>query len=395
MNNKNIEYPKFEFDFFMMKQPIGEMFCSLIPAETIIKISASETRSAYNDLGVQRRLDPKRVKDIAVFCEHSDAMFPTPIVISANSANVTIENETHDNDKELVKGKIIIDYDTIRKNNKFFGVIDGQHRLKGIEASGLAAQFELIVLFVFDVDVGTEARLFSIINGKQKPISKSLIYDLERLNNIRTVEKVCSETVDYLNEEATSKLYHQIKMLGYKEHENSLISQSALVHSMISLITKDIVQDNLSLDKGEKLNLYSGNNPVLRSYFIKEEDAKIKKIMLNYLNAWIRNLEDLGIIKSLIGKTIGFNAALKLFPEIVLRLRGKTIMSEENFYEELYSIFNLYIQKMNIKKQEDESEQAFNERKQKEIKENISNYGSSQSGSNKLAYDLIEVYKKL
>lgn len=368
---------KYEYNYFEMKQPIGDLYCALIPSEVIIEISASEIRTSYNDLGIQRKLDKKRVDDIALFCQHSDAMFPTPIVLSASSKYVKLENT-----------KIIIDYKGIKEANEYCGIIDGQHRLKGIEESNLKQKFELLVLFVFDIDVSTEAKLFSIINGKQKPIAKSLIYDLSRLNNIRTVEKVCSETVNYLNDDNSSELYHQIKILGYKEYEKSIISQSALVNSLIKLISKDVSSDNLKLDRHENLDEYADENKfILRQYFIKYEDEKIRKIVLNYLNAWIKNLKNFNILESLMGKTIGFNATFKLFPEIFLNFRkNNVIMSENNFSQEIYEILNTYIENSNT---QDGNYMI----SQEALNNHISNYGSSESGANKLAKDLIKAYQ--
>lgn len=378
----------YKYNFFKMKQPIGDLFCTLIPAEIIIEIAASERRTAYNDQGIQRKLNKKRVKDIALFCERSDAMFPTPIVLSANSKYVKV-NE--------VSKLIEIDYKSIVENNEYCGIVDGQHRLEGISESSSKEKFNLIVLFVFDIDVSTEAKLFSIINGNQTPISKSLIYDLARLSDMRTVEKVCSETVNYLNETKNSKLYHQIKMLGYKEYDDSLISQSALVASLIKLISKDVATDNLKIDQNKELDCYPNSSEyILRPYFIEQKDEKIKKLVLNYLNAWIINLEELHILDSLIGKTIGFNATFKLFPKIFLNFREeKKIMSEINFYDEIKNVLEMYILNLSkeVKQNTNEDEDEYDARRQKEIVKLIGTYGSSQSGSNKFASDLIEIYK--
>lgn len=368
------------YQYFEMRQPIGDLYCALIPSEIIIEISASESRSSYNDQGVQRKLDKKRVEDLAVYCEHSDAMFPTPIVLSASSQHIKIENR-----------RIEIDYKGIKESNDYCGIIDGQHRLKGIEVSNLKKKFELLVLFVFDIDVSTEAKLFSIINGKQKPISKSLIYDLSRLNDIRTVEKVCSETVNYLNDNVKSELYNRVKLLGYKENEKSIISQAALVNSLIKLISRDVAYDNLKLDKGEYLNNYSDDDKyILREYFITNEDGKIRRIVLNYLNAWIKNLDDFEITDTLIGKTIGFNATFKLFQEIFLKFRKtSTVMSEINFYKEVNRVLAIYVENIYRNRISYSYER---DPKDNLVNDYINSYGSSESGSKKLANDLINIY---
>jgi DGQHR domain-containing protein len=56
-------------------------------------------------------------------------------------------------------------------------IIDGQHRLKGLEEAG-KPEFELPISIFIGADEATEASIFSIVNLAQTKVNKSLAYDL-------------------------------------------------------------------------------------------------------------------------------------------------------------------------------------------------------------------------
>ena len=73
------------FNFITIDQPAGRFYISKINAEILIPISQSDTRSPYNSTGIQRMLNTARVKEISQYCKTETAMFPTPIILSADS----------------------------------------------------------------------------------------------------------------------------------------------------------------------------------------------------------------------------------------------------------------------------------------------------------------------
>ncbi|MGQ0517125.1 hypothetical protein ACT453_43110, partial [Bacillus sp. D-CC] len=62
-------------------------------------------------------------------------------------------------------------------------------------------------MLILDTTPEQDAYLFSIINGNQKPVSKSLVLDLFSLSNGRTVQKVCNYLVKQLNSDSESALF--------------------------------------------------------------------------------------------------------------------------------------------------------------------------------------------
>lgn len=271
----------FKEKFIKITQPVGDLYLVNLKASDVIDISESETRKPYNATGIQRRLEPNRVNAIAKFCESNDAMFPTPIILSASSDNFKIIEESS-----------FLEFDA-PEENKYFSIVDGQHRLAGIKKARKEDSFDLLIAFIFDTDASQDARLFSIINGNQKPVSKSLIYDLYGLSEKRTVEKTCNTIIRYLNNNEKSEMSGRIKLLGYKDElsPNGTVSQATMMEGFIGLISKYPEQDNLDIEYSRPLSNQDTSRYIFRDIFISEDDEMLIRHALTFFNSWISTIE--------------------------------------------------------------------------------------------------------
>lgn len=299
-----------KLEYIEINQPIGTMYLVKLPASIVSQIAATQTRKAYNDnqtegyIGIQRKLEDNRVKAIANYCKSRDAMFPTPIILSAPSKYFVIDEDT----------KTI----TVSREGIYCSIIDGQHRIEGIKASGLMDKFELLVEFVFDTDPARDAYLFSIINGNQKPVSKSLIYDLFGVSKARTVEKLCNKVMRELNTNEKSLMMGRIKMLGYKDEfsPNGVVSQARLVDELIKYITDDVNRDNYDLEVGNYLKQLNPEKYIFRESFINDDDEEIIYKNIIFFNNWLESIDRWktkeNSEKSILEKSLGFSAAYRL-----------------------------------------------------------------------------------
>ena len=299
-----------KLEYIEINQPIGTMYLVKLPASIVSQIAATQTRKAYNDnqteryIGIQRKLEDNRVKAIANYCKSRDAMFPTPIILSAPSKYFVIDEDT----------KTI----TVSREGIYCSIIDGQHRIEGIKASGLMDKFELLVGFVFDTDYGRDAYLFSIINGNQKPVSKSLIYDLFGVSKARTVEKLCNKVMRELNTNEKSLMMGRIKMLGYKDEfsPNGVVSQARLVDELIKYITDDVNRDNYDLEVGNYLKQLNPEKYIFRESFINDDEEEIIYKNIIFFNNWLESIDRWktkeNSEKSILEKSLGFSAAYRL-----------------------------------------------------------------------------------
>jgi len=295
--------------YIKIDQPIGTMFLTKLPAKIVSEISATFNRKPYNDNvsryeGIQRRLEPARVKSIAEFCKRDDAMFPTPIILSAPSNSFIINEE----DQTI----------TISEDGIYCSIIDGQHRIEGIKDSGYIDKFELLIEFVFDTDPARDAYLFSVINGNQKPMSKSLIYDLFAVTKARTVEKLCNKIMRELNSNIKSKMIGKIKMLGYKDEfsPNGVVSQARLVDELKKLISDNTSRDNYDIEVGNELKELNAEKYIFREWFVYRDDEKIIDENIKFFNAWLTAIEKyskpVNIKKTILEKSLGLSCAYRL-----------------------------------------------------------------------------------
>ncbi|AGY41052.1 DGQHR domain-containing protein [Streptococcus ilei] len=378
-----------ELNYIKLEQPVGDMFLVKMKATQVASIAASKTRKSYNDSsGIQRKLDPHRIKSIAEFCKTKNAMFPTPIILSASSDYFVINEEENTLTIPMIS----------EDENKFCSIVDGQHRLEGLKESGVIGNFELLVSFVFDTDPSKDAFLFSIINGNQKPVSRSLIYDLYGLSRSRTVEKTCNKIMRALNGEnfdIKSELSGKIKMLGYKDEfsQNGIVSQAAMIKNLMKLITDKSERDNIDIEFGRELEQLDSRKYIFRKNFIEGNDELIIQENIDFFNAWMKKLKEEKESYELneyelFEKTIGFSVSYRIFrilylswedsrkyrvrdiEDLYLRKTYYSTESRKNFYNLILS--DMFANFFKLK-----------------LDNNV--YSSSESGVNDLEIDLVAI----
>lgn len=385
-----------KFNFITIDQPAGRFYVSKINANILIPISQSDTRTPYNSTGIQRKLNMSRVKEIAKYCEEKSAMFPTPIILSADSNyfNFYSESNTKMEYTNIESGFLEIDDGKIIQDKKFLSIVDGQHRLSGIDESGMAQEFDLLVMFVFDTEAYQDAEIFSIINRNQKQVSKSLVYDLYGLTDEMTVEKFSHEIVQALNSVEISVLKGRIKMLGYKtdsfnedgKNIKQYVSQATLVDELIPMISKNIAQDNGLIKNGQAIQNINDGKLILRKYFYDDNLYDIQAKLIGFYNAWIEIIRKHFKEDTIIFKTIGFIASLYIFKLLFSRLKN-----DENIVDHTWVGVNMnsedsYINKELINKYKVQFMGLIEELKFDSI--DINSISSSRSGAKKI-YDLL------
>lgn len=294
-------------------QPGAMFYASTIPAREIVHRLEIRRRSVDPERGMQRDDNPARVREISNYALEDNAVFPTPIIVSANSEVV----QTWNGRLYLPNNEAVVGH-----------VLDGQHRLLGLKnlTSDRLEQFELLIVFVFDIDVYSEATIFSTINSTQKQVSKSLMYDLFALNPGRSVEKTCHEIVRSLNDDIDSPFYKRIKILGKKVGDYETLSQSAFVDQIARQI-KD-------------------KNGPLYGYFHSDSDWVIRKIIANCYRAILRAQRGLSRQDSYpedyFLKTTGFGGVAQALKELVMVGIEKQDVTEEFFYGVMVDYFKEY-----------------------------------------------------
>ncbi len=184
-------------------------------------------------------------------------------------------------------------------------LIDGQHRLEGIKAAMAEnpdlAEKTIIVSLAIDLATKDAAKIFLNINSEQKPVPKSLIYDLygvtdeDRNYAINRAEDIAR----ILNESQDSPFYNVIKYPGMPRGRGKL-DLSTVVTAL-----KPYVDHNGRLEEKNLTTLVS-QATVLQNYF----DAL--KYHADKTSKWST------ITSNIFYKAAGFIGAIEFFMENVL-----------------------------------------------------------------------------
>lgn len=318
-----------KYPIIKVVQPIGEFYLSSIPASVLLKIVTNKQRSMGGD-GVQRNPTKSRIKEIASFCSNSDSVFPTPIIVSVNSSLVSIDDNTIE----------------FNDNVKIGEVLDGQHRLLGLENSGVEDTFQMPVVFMFGLTAEEKAYVFSIINSKQTKVSASLLYDLFDLMDKRSPQKTAHELARSMNNLPYSPFYNRLKMLGTKEPDQDLatLSQGTFAQSVMLLYSKFPNRDKDKLYNGEEIDKEDGT--ILRHYFVLEKDEIILKVLLNCFTALseIFKKEWDTPNENILCKTTGFRAIIKSLPVIIKKGYEYHNLTKD-FFHQYFEAVSKYFQK--------------------------------------------------
>ena len=190
-------------------------------------------------LGIQRELSRNRVKEIKQYVTTQDAAFPTSVLIAVSSRYASYDEETSTI--------------SIIRHNKAAKIIDGQHRIAGLEEYE-GPQFDLNVSVFIDMDLQDQAMVFATINLKQTKVNKSLAYDLYEFTKTRSPQRTAHDIVRFLNYRAGSPFYLKVKMLGTGSgKEQEAITQATFVDRLLRYISRNPMKDRDVLRRGKKL----------------------------------------------------------------------------------------------------------------------------------------------
>lgn len=347
-------------------QPIGEFYLASVEADFLVGRVQNRPRRSGDDknVDIQRIFSPQRINQIASFTQDPDATFPTPIILAVDSATVrqldfvtplsqlveTKELNAEEEDAEPKPVRAIEESEKKRIDDSVAifnipdtgmigDVLDGQHRVLGLEKSSTKEKFQLPIVLMFDLDPEDKAYVFSIINSKQTPVSSSQIYDLFELAEHRSPRKTCHMVAHALNRDPGSPLFNKIKMLGRREDHHThkvMLSQGTFAARLLELLSSD--PDGDSIAKKAKKELPQDSTRPLRKYWLNEEDEVITKILLNYFQA-IRDHfpaawdDDSGAY--LIRKSVGYTGFMKLLKGLLPQMQEEKKLSYEAFHSKL------------------------------------------------------------
>ncbi len=326
----------FSFKCLKCKQPIGEFYIGVLNHEDLIKITYADIRRLDREgteqreveiyTGIQRELSKNRVKEIGKYVNMVDATFPTGVIIHIDEKHIV----DYDMEKELM---------TIPFDENIAKVLDGQHRIAGLEEySRGGSTFQVNVTIFIGMELEDQAIVFATINKTQTKVNKSLVADLFEFATHRSPHKTAHNIVRALNQKPGSPFKDKIKILGNADdREKETITQATFSESLMKLYSKDLMKDRDVYKRGNRPDKFEGNDlnyRPLRNIFINEDDALIAKIIWEYFKAietkwpaaWTKVESEM-----ILNKSTGFIALMNLFRDLYVKIGriGELVQTDE------------------------------------------------------------------
>ncbi len=364
-----ITYP-FESLVLPVIQPIGRFYVTVLPARLLLEVAASDRINAtlnpegsgYTLHGTQRLIQDPRLTQIADYIDRSDSSFPNSIILAANySRDIGLDKEEIEAIEEeeepadpatpkvteawTIMTKDGREYLHIPTNKPLAAIIDGQHRLFAFAKIGDKARLDMgLICSVFlDLPKPFQAQLFATINSTQKPVDRSLTYELfgynvsDEAEQFWSPDKLAVFLTRKLATEVTSPLRGRISVAPKRDSALEAITQKSswkvstavVVDGILRLISSNPKRDSNEMHTGDQTRKALTTGPaardksVLRQAFVDGNDALIYAIVTNFLIT----CEDLfwkdAPANSYILKTVGvqalFDILRKLCPDALAK----------------------------------------------------------------------------
>lgn len=205
---------------FEVEQKKTRFYVTKLPASFISKISYAAIRGQTEEPGaVQRVLNTRRIIGIKNFAQ-TVGVFPGTIVLNWSSETpLKFESNT----LEIPDGE------------RLAQIIDGQHRVAGIRAAiqedAQLGEVEIPVSIYVGLETRQCADIFISINTEQKPVPKSLVFDLYGIASEPVVDPAALRARDIaesLNEVENSPYWGEIKMPGMPTRKGGIALSTAV-----------------------------------------------------------------------------------------------------------------------------------------------------------------------
>ena len=226
---------------FHFRNPFKRGSVDFLNAEKYVNQMQSKYGLIISDeeSGLQRRTNIKRIAEISKYAQESSGIiFPTPIILALNIFDDTDNINEMISKQELEEkyfGNKFGEISPAIFENMEFTIIDGQHRLAGLVDffNKTNVDFDMPVTFVLGASLSEATEIFIQINGNQRKVDRSMIYDLYGNINREEYESIKKfvNASEILNERENSPFFEMIKRLGTGQ---GTISQAFLIDNIIS-----------------------------------------------------------------------------------------------------------------------------------------------------------------
>lgn len=305
-----------KFPCIRIHQPLGDFYIGVIGSRDLVRVSFADRRRIEGDQreievvsGLERPLSPKKVAELRQYVKNVDASFPTGIIVAVDGEDARFDQGT--------STMSIRDGDNVAK------IIDGQHRIEGLQSHEGPDEFQLNVTIFVDMEMEDQAILFSTINLKQTTVTKSLVYDLFDYARTRSPQKTCHQIARLLNSREGSPFHGKIMILGTATGSpGETLTQAGFIDPLMKYVSENPMRDRDQLRRGRRLEAADQatvrvRKLIFRNMFVQERDAEIARVIWNYFTAVAQRWPDAWTGRQpglVLNRTTGYRALMRFLP---------------------------------------------------------------------------------
>jgi DGQHR domain-containing protein len=278
------------------------------------------------------------VKEIGHYVNTVDACFPTAVIVAVDGRCAEFDA----NSNVLLLKSADASSDGGQRINKLeiARVLDGQHRIEGLQHLSGGVVFDVNVSVFIDMDIENQAYLFSVVNLAQTKVQRSLAYDLFDYSQSRSPQKTAHNVAVAIDRDKSSPLYQKIKRLGVatKGRFTETLTQATVVEALLPYLSSDPVKDRdmfLRRQKPKHASADELRKLIFRNMFLDERDLDIAEVVFNFFSAvrdrWKDAWKDTGD-GAMLAKTNGFRGLMRVLRPAYLHCTSPgAVVSKEEF----------------------------------------------------------------
>lgn len=337
-------------------QPLGTFYAFSLGADVLNRITYSQpaevmermehetddSKGGYSIFGTQRHENKKRLDEIALFIQTTEATFPNAVILAANfdqDGRYIDQSETklRWSVSGPPEGPWTVQIPSLTERSA--SIIDGQHRLHAFNKLPIDAPerlMEMLCVVFLELPTPYHAYVFATINFNQKKVDRSLAYELfgfdvdERPANFWPPETLAVYLARLMNTERESPLFRSIFPAADSEklfsdtgpNGDVRVSLATIVDGILRLISKNPKEDRYTIRRPKnkdigRTSLHQINGLPLRALYIQGNDKAIYELLCNYfaavrLTVWANAGEG-----SYLRKTVGIQALFDVLRELL------------------------------------------------------------------------------
>ncbi|AWZ21236.1 hypothetical protein RTM1035_05878 [Roseovarius sp. TM1035] len=340
------------FPVSKVSQPIGDFYVGRLDARTLVKISYTEIRAFLEGTqetiaGIQRERSEKRIKEIEKYVNLDYATFPTSIIIAVsadcvqllpyNSAADAVVRGEQEEEIELDPRARVFSLQLMPFGNpgdedfvpveKIAFIIDGQHRVAGLEGLEDGREFDVNVSVFVGASDADKAEIFARVNQAQTKVNQSLVVDLASYYEERGPVKFAHEVVLAMNRDREGPFHDKVKRLGKADPGKGRIqtlAQATVVKPIVDYITADPEVERNKRYRGifgSRRKSDEWRRFIFQPFFDEDDDSGVFLCLTNYFGAvkakWPVAWDDAppGVI---LNRTTGYAALVRFLRPVYL-----------------------------------------------------------------------------